>query len=168
MITKTRLSWAIVATIAFVLLATAPLVAKSTITEYECSEVYLETLAEGTMTFLPNGRIHLRDIVNAYDETNDLLDPRATGTNYVVVNANWDENWLGPMWGTFTFETDEGGVWEGTWLGQMTEEGSAYHASGNGHGIYDGMKIWIDVAPESCHGRIMDHDWRRIGRPSYP
>jgi hypothetical protein len=157
MITKTRLSWAIVATIAFVLLATVPLAAKSAITEYECGEELLYTEVEPTITFLPSGNIHLRDMVNVYAETNDLQDPRAIGLNHVVVNANWDENWLGPMWGTFMLETD-GGVWEGTWAGQMTEEGGWYNASGNGQGMYEGMKIWIDVAPGSCRGRILDHD----------
>jgi hypothetical protein len=157
MITKTRLFGAIVTAIAIVLLMAAPLVAKSTITEFECTSETPETLVEPTVTVLPSGNVHLRGMVQLIPGDSET-EIRQVGLNTVEVNANWDADGFGPMWGVFSFESAEGGVWEGTWEGKATESGVEYHATGAGQGLYKGMKVWIEVAPGSCHGRIVDHE----------
>jgi hypothetical protein len=64
-------------------------------------------------------------------------DPRTSGANTVVMNANWGPDYAGPMWGTHRSEVnpspdcEQGGVWEGTWTGTMNIDGSyTYHAVG--------------------------------------
>jgi hypothetical protein len=157
MITKTRLFGAIVTAIAIVLLMAAPLVAKSTFTKFECTSGEPETFDEGTFTFLPNGNVHLRGMEQRIPVGSDT-ESRMVGSNTVEVNANFGADGLGPMWGGFRFVSDEDGVWEGTWEGKATESGVEYHATGAGQGLYRGMKVWIEVAPGSCHGRILDHE----------
>jgi hypothetical protein len=118
-----------------------------------CYEQFVDTLNPGTWSY-PDGNIHIRGMVQLFRETAD--DPRNIGYNTVVLNANWQSDWTGPMWGTFSFETDEGGLWEGTWAGRMTEEGSVYNASGKGYGIYAGMKMWVDMDYGTCTATFLE------------
>ena len=114
---------------------------------FPCNEELIETLDPGTWTY-PGGKIHIRGMVQLFRETSP--DPRNIGYNTVVVNANWNSDFHGPMWGTFSNATDEGGLWKGTWAGRVTENGPVYHATGKGHGIYAGMKMWVDVHYGAC------------------
>jgi hypothetical protein len=83
-------------------------------------------------------------------------DPRSVGDNTVVVNANWRPDWTGPIWGTFHFETDEGGVWDGNWAGLVTGQGARYSGVGDGSGLYSGMKMWVDMDYGVCQITIME------------
>lgn len=143
----------LLAIVAVFLLGIAP-VAAAEKTVFPCFETYVETLDPGTWAF-PGGNIHIRGLVEVFRE--DAPDPRNVGYNTVVVNANWRPDWTGPIWGTFRLETDEGGLWEGTWAGMMTEAGSWYQAVGNGYGIYAGMKIWVDMNYGVCQTTILKH-----------
>ena len=116
-------------------------------TVFPCNEELIETLDPGTWTY-PGGNIHIRGMVQLFRETSP--DPRNIGNNTVVVNANWNSEFHGPMWGTFSSVTDEGGLWEGTWAGRLTEKGPVYNATGKGYGIYAGMKMWVDVDYGAC------------------
>ena len=95
----------------------------------------------------PGGNIHVRGMVNLYQE--QATDPRVTGSNTVVMNANWNANWVGPMWGTWRLETayGGGGVWEGHWTGETQADGSAaYQAVGHGvSGSVKGLKVMISA-----------------------
>jgi len=123
-------------------------------TEFPCTEELIANLDPGTWTY-PNGNIHIRGMIQLFRETGP--DPRIVGDNTVVVNANWQSDWTGPIWGTFSFVTDEGGLWEGTWAGQMTEAGAVYNGSGNGYGMYAGMKMWVDMNYGVCTITVLEH-----------
>jgi len=82
-------------------------------------------------------------------------DTRLVGINTIVINANWQADWSGPMWGTFRLETGDG-RWEGTWAGQMTGQGSWYNAVVRGYGAYAGRKAWWEMSYGICQGRILD------------
>jgi len=128
--------------------------AEASDTRFECGpEGPAMTTDPGTWSF-PDGNIHIRGM-KQFSRV-DCPDSRQVGTNYITVNANWDQSYHGPMWGTFTFISDEGGKWTGTWNGQLTENGSWYNASGKGQGIYAGMKLWVDKEYDSTSMRILD------------
>jgi hypothetical protein len=148
---KVRLA-AILAVMAIILIVVAPGAAAEK-TVFECTDTFIETLNPGTWTY-PDGNVHLRGMVNV--SRAGAPDPRGIGYLTVVINANWDENYTGPMWGTFSLETDEGGLWEGTWQGMATMEGSYYLAVGNGFGLYDGMKTWVDSGYGVCQQTVRD------------
>ena len=90
-------------------------------------------------------RTHLRDTVIISQVYS--LDARVTGSMTIVLNANWDADFSGPLWGTFSLALDSGGTWEGTyqglrervaedqWVGLLRVRGKGYG------GIIDGMKL---------------------------
>lgn len=136
---RVRLSIFLITVVAL-LLAVTPAIAANKV-EFQCTPTYSHLLNIGDWTY-PDGNIHIRGMVQS--EHSVAPDPRCVGDNTIVINANWHADGTGPMWGTFRYETTEGGIWEGTWAGRMTDEGSWYNATGNGYGIYAGMKIFVD------------------------
>ncbi len=150
--TQKRLILTIVTTLGVLLAFAAPIAAQASVTEITGTED-CTTTNEGIWTF-HDGNVHIRGMVLLCRETSS--DPRATGKNTVVMNANWDANGFGPMWGTAHIETDEGGVWEGTWEGLVTTSVSKYHARATGQGVYEGMKQWVDSVNGEFQGRILD------------
>ncbi len=150
--TQKRLILTIVTTLGVLLAFAAPLAAQASVTEDTGTEV-CTTTNEGIWTF-PDGNVHVRGMESQC--RGESSDPRNTGNNTVVMNANWDANGLGPIHGTFRMVTDEGGVWEGTYEGSVTTSGVQYHATGTGQGKYEGMKIWVDPVNGIFHGRILD------------
>ncbi len=128
--------------------------AAADITESPCTESTVGVIAPGAWTF-PDGNVHIREMVLLLLE--DSPDARNVGVNTVVINANWHADMTGPMWGTFHFVTDEGGVWDGTWAGMATAGGSWYNAVGDGSGMYAGMKMWVDMNYGVCQVRILEH-----------
>jgi hypothetical protein len=122
-------------------------------TEFQCTETFVAILDPGTWSF-PDGNIHIRGMVELFHE--DAPDPRVVGDNTVVVNANWRPDWTGPIWGTWRLETDEGGLWEGTWAGRMTGQGSWYNGVGDGIGLYAGMTMLVDMNYGECQIRILE------------
>lgn len=100
-------------------------------------------------------------------------DPRMTGWNTVEVNANWDADFTGHMWGTFSIELDNDlGFWEGTFQGKRTREGDQWLLviNGTGHGTggaVEGMQVKLVDQIETLYpvlgpvignvtGRILD------------
>jgi len=150
-----RLILTIVTVLGVLLAFAAPIAAQASITEITGTEVchMFNPINPGTWTF-PDGNVHVRGMVFlCRDESSD---PRETGNIEVVMDANWDSNMLGPIYGTFRTVTDEGGVWEGTWEGLVTTSGFQYHVIGMGQGRYEGMKIWLDYVNGVFQGRILD------------
>lgn len=150
--TQKRLILTILTVVGLFLAFAAPIAAQASVTEIAGTESCFPSDV-GIWTF-PAGNVHVRGMVLLCRE--ESSDPRGTGDNTVVLNANWDSGSLGPMWGTYHFETDEGGVWEGTWEGMVTTNGSQYHATATGRGVYEGMKQWVDSANGVWRGRILD------------
>ncbi|HSF80557.1 MAG TPA: hypothetical protein VLA49_04965 [Anaerolineales bacterium] len=144
---------AILVVMAVLLVGIAPVTAAEK-TEFPCTEETIALLDPGTMSF-PDGNVHIRGMVILARE--EAPDPRDQGYNTVVVNANWGKDGSGPMWGTFRMETDEGGLWKGTWAGMDTGQGSWYNAVGDGFGLYAGMKIWVKVNYGDCQVSFLEH-----------
>jgi hypothetical protein len=144
---------AILFVMAVLLLGVSP-VAAAEKTEFQCTETGVAMLNPGTWSF-PDGNVHIRGMVQLLRE--EAPDPRSVGDNTVVVNANWRSDGTGPMWGTWRLETDEGGLWEGTWAGQMTEQGSWYNAVGDGIDLYAGMKMWVNMNFGDCQIKVLEH-----------
>jgi hypothetical protein len=65
----------------------------------------------------------------------------------VESNANWDAEFTGPIWGTFSIVLDDDlGTWDGTFQGKRTLEDQQWvtllHATGHGSGgAIDGMQL---------------------------
>jgi len=144
----------IITVIAVALLIVGSAAAKASESTFNCSnnEEY-ETTDPGSWSF-PDGNIHIRGMKQTARVVCD--DTRLIGYNDITVNANWDANFTGPMWGKFTFRSDEGGIFKGTWNGMMTADGSWYNAVGNGSGEYEGLKLWIDKEIDQTTGRILN------------
>lgn len=150
--TQKRLILTILVSLAALLLYVAPIAAQATVTKITETESCIPTNPGTTWTF-PDGNIHIRGMVLQCEDV--ASDPRVTGSNTVMMNANWDTNSLGPMWGTWRL-VNEGGVWEGTWEGMMTTSGSQIHITGKGQGSYEGWKLWLDGGNGAYQGRILD------------
>jgi hypothetical protein len=75
------------------------------------------------------------------------MDARVTGFMTIELNANWDADFSGPLWGTFTLAVDSGGSWEGTWQGfreRVAEDqwDGSLNVIGKGFGgIVDGLEL---------------------------
>jgi len=93
-------------------------------------------------------RTHFRNtvIISRVDST----DTRMTGWMTVELNGNFDADFAGPLWGTFSIAVDSGGTWEGTWQGLRVAEAINYwtgtlHVIGQGFGgTVDGMKLMAE------------------------
>ena len=93
-------------------------------------------------------RTHLRDTVIISQVIS--MDARMTGLMTIELNANWDADFAGPLWGTFSLAVDSGGTWVGTWQGlreRVAEDQweGTLHVIGKGYGgIVDGMKVMAE------------------------
>ena len=109
----------------------------------------------GEWTF-PDGNMHVRNMVQIYAAIG-ISDDRLTGTNTLVVNANWDENGYGPGWGTFHNDVENyDGYWEGTFAARMTSEGYVSRIVGQGYGEFDGMMILATEVNGYFEGVILE------------
>ena len=83
------------------LLATpGPAMAKATKTEVVGTSTTIGMIDPGVWTTLPSGNVKVRDMILVFRE--EMSDPRASGTNTVVMNANWDSDETGPEQDTET------------------------------------------------------------------
>jgi len=155
-----------VALIALLLLPLPAVSARATFTPCEGSFVPDEILGFGSWAY-PGGRMHLRGMVTLYDQDMPDSDPRCSGWNTVVANANWDANGVGPSWGTFHVapkdESPFHGGWAGTWTGMSYADGTtSIQVVGHGYGDLDGMQVFVDLEfpgmmlPGVASGYILD------------
>jgi hypothetical protein len=127
--------------------------AKAVRVEFTGIEVPLgPPLEYGIWSELPSGNVHGRGMVSQSQEI--ASDPRMSGVNTVVMNANWGRDGAGPMWGTNrsqvppSLNCEQGGVWEGSWTGMMNADGSySYRAVGRGvSGCVEGLRFSLSAA----------------------
>jgi len=158
-----------VASLVVLVLLVAPVAARTTWREYEGTETYVETLPVGREWVSDDGVYHARGIEELYYDEVD--DSRLSGDVLVTINCNFqfaDEPVYvyGRMWGTERIE-NEGGYWEGHWVGERTEQGYSYiRVVLHGHGDYDGLVARAEYAretpdmsaPFSVSGVVMDRD----------
>ena len=115
-----------------------------------------------------DGVLHARD--GLITCTTVVDDDRYSGEEEVTINYNFQFApspvfVYGPMWGKIRV-SNEGGFWEGSWVGQRTElQGFSYiQAVLRGFGDYEGLQARVDyirlspapTAPYQVHGVIMD------------
>ncbi len=134
-------------------------VARSTVTPFTLTETLTRNVDPGQWSFLPSGKIRLRDRVSDYSDT--ATDPRLTGTVRATMNCNLDSNWTGPCWGA-THEQIGDGVWDGTWNGNLNLQTGSGDADTvlHGSGAFDGLQMMEHCAyiygVGTCAGRILD------------
>ena len=69
--------------------------AKATVKHCSGTETLIQMLNPGVWKF-PDGNVHVRGMVSEYTE--EMSCPEGSGTNTVIMNANWDANYVGPIW----------------------------------------------------------------------
>ena len=122
------------------LLVALPAIGQSRI-YYTATEQTTALVSPGTISY-PDGNIHIRGAAVQTRVTSSLF----SGNMIVTLNANWNSNFCGPVWGTFVLTLDNGGVWEGTWSGKRALAAGGWSATlraegfGTGPGI-DGMHM---------------------------
>ena len=146
----------------------APVQAGTIRTDYEGLEYYVGPLSSGRQWISEDGVLHIRGGQEAYRDEVD--DPRLCGDTVVTLNANFHLAdppvfVYGRMWGTFRIE-NEGGYWEGSWVGERTELQGFSYIRGvlHGHGAYEGLQARAEYVRESpdptasfaVHGMVMD------------
>jgi hypothetical protein len=113
-----------------------------------------------------SGRIHIRGVMGYgcyMGQSNGLPDARLSGVGMWVVNGNLDDDYTGPVWGTFMIVPSAGcdaqGLddpavyWKGTWRGKRAAECAdrmctwigSLKLVGKGHGgAIDGLHLKAD------------------------
>ncbi|MGC9334536.1 MAG: hypothetical protein ACP5JJ_10335, partial [Anaerolineae bacterium] len=110
-------------------------------------------VAPGRQWVSEDGVLHIRGGQEAY--LDEVSDARISGDVVVTLNVNFhfaDPPVMvyGPMWGTLRIDND-GGYWEGSWVGERTElQGFSYiRAVMHGHGGYEGLQARAEYVRES-------------------
>lgn len=142
---KSLLVWVVLTLLIALMMAPGSTMAQADRAEFAGTEVPVGLLDEGIWVFLPSGNVHVRGMTTLYQEM--ASDPRMSGLNTVVMNANWSPYFSGPMWGTSesvisdSADCPGGGFWRGTWTGTMNADGSySYRAIGKGlSGCVEGL-----------------------------
>lgn len=113
----------------------------------------------GSWTFLRSGRIRIRnmevfELALAFEPGSDglVVEPRKTGYDIVVANANLDGTLSGPTWGTWSLYNNLSKelMFTGTFTGTFDHGVPAVHFVGRGAGAYEGQHMRGDV------GRVAD------------
>jgi hypothetical protein len=141
--------------VAVLLIAPGSVTAKATRIECTGTETLIEYLDPGAWTY-PGGNIHVRGMVELYEELSTC--PQMTGMNTVTMNANWDADLAGPIWGTTIMEISDGGVWETTWQGNTYADGSySYQVVGRGvAGSVVGLHLRLSATNSEWTATILD------------
>jgi hypothetical protein len=109
---------------------------------------------QGDWDYLPSGRVKIRNMVVlelAMSWNESGVEPRKTGYDVVVANANLDESMSGPTWGTWNlYNPEDELMFRGTFTGKFLEGIPAVHFVGEGVGQYAGQKMRGDI------GRVPD------------
>ncbi len=104
-------------------------------------------------------RTHIRGLIRVYQD--DMTDARASGTNVVTENWNLNENFIGPMWGTYRLLVGPDAFWEGTWTGKWFGTSGRASMRGHGGGTLEGLEIrvecdYLNGLSGPCVGEILD------------
>lgn len=105
---------------------------------------------KGSWTPLPNGRLRIRDmtvyeLAFAFREAEDgdeQVEPRKTGYDLVVANANLDNTLSGPTWGTWKLHSFAGELmFTGRFVGRFKYGIPAVFFIGRGVDVYEGQRM---------------------------
>ncbi len=129
-----------------------PVTAQTIRTDYTGSEVCGDVImSDARVWFSDGGLMHVRN--GWIGCTDDVTDPRISGEVFVTVSWNFKftpQHPYGPMWGKIFLDND-GGYWEGSWVGEITEfEGNSYiYAVMRGYGDYEGLQARANYFKDS-------------------
>ena len=139
-------------------------------TETECPHTWVDpafcVMDKGAWDELPSGRLRIRDMtifeLALVDTGEDVVvEPRKTGYDIVVANADLDKTFSGPTWGTwnlYSFENEL--MFTGTFTGKFENGIPAVHFVGQGTGSYEGQKMRGDIGrvpdPYNMFGTIIE------------
>ncbi len=142
----------------------------------ECPGVWVDPafciVEKGSWTELPNGRLQIRDMTVfelAFAWRSDgVVEPRKTGYDMVVANANLDGSLTGPTWGTWKlYSFDDELLFTGRFVGRFKDGIPAVFFFGKGTGEYEGQRMRGYVNREmnddgfNMFGRIVEPRSRR-------
>jgi hypothetical protein len=125
-------------------------------------------LDPGSQTTLPSGRLKIRgmtlyELAFAYQSGSggQTVEPRKTGYDIVVANANLDSSLSGPTSGTWMlYSFDDTLMFTGTFTGKFKNGIPAVHFVGRGVGVYEGQHMRGDVGrvpnPYNMFGTIVE------------
>jgi hypothetical protein len=106
----------------------------------------------GDWTELPSGKLRIRGMTVyelALSWNDHGVEPRKTGYDVVVANANLDESLSGPTWGTWQLHSNDGTLmFRGTFTGKFEAGIPAVHFVGRGVGDYAGELMRGDIGRE--------------------
>ncbi len=118
------------------------------------SETLLDVPDPGVTTF-PGHNVHVRGMVEYLRV--DTNSPRVTGYNTVVAHSNLNAQGYGHVWGTYRLDVDAvDGYWEGTWTGEIDEDGIAGQMLGRGYGDLEGLQIRGTMVNMAVEGVIIE------------
>ncbi len=122
---------------------------------YTWQDPFFCVIDPGSWTELASGRVRLRDMT-VYElafswRDGGEVEPRKTGYDIVVANANLDGSLSGPTWGTWKlYSFADELMFSGTFTGSFLNGIPAVHFVGKGTGSYAGQQMRGDV------GRTLD------------
>jgi len=100
---------------------------------------------KGSWTELPNGRLQIRDMTVyelAFAWREGQVEPRKTGYDLVVANANLDSSLTGPTWGTWKLHSfDDELLFTGRFVGRFKDGIPAVFFFGKGIEEYEGQRM---------------------------
>ena len=77
--------------------------------------------------------------------------------NTVVAHSNLNAQGYGHVWGTYRLDVDAvDGYWEGTWTGEIDEDGIAGQMLGRGYGDLEGLQIRGTMVNMAVEGVIIE------------
>ncbi len=118
---------------------------------YTWEDPFFCIMDRGTWTQLPGGRMQIRGMT-VYElafawRDDGAVEPRKTGYDVVLANANLDANLTGPTWGTWNLYNFDGDLmFTGTFTGAFENGIPAVHFVGQGTGAYEGQQMRGDIA----------------------
>jgi hypothetical protein len=137
-------------------------------TDTECPYTWVEPafciIDQGTWNELPSGRTRIRGMTVyelAFSWNEDGIEPRKTGYDIVVANANLDASLSGPTWGTWELHAFDGTLmFAGRFTGKFKKGIPAVHFVGRGTGEYAGQHMRGDIGrvpdPYNMFGEIVE------------
>lgn len=117
---------------------------------YVWQDPFFCVIDPGSWAELPSGRVRIRDMA-VYElafswRDGGEVEPRKTGYDVVVANANLDGSLSGPTWGTWNlYSFADELMFSGTFTGSFENGIPAVHFVGQGVGIYAGQQMRGDI-----------------------
>jgi hypothetical protein len=126
---------------------------KISVTNFSGTSETILQHAPGTSTPLPGGGVFNKGIV--VETRDELDDPRVNGNVVWVVNAIFDAEGFGTLWGTGELIIPGVGKWDMKYVGWLTSDGLTYEVGGRGRdGLKGSVAHWTYVMTAPSHFNV--------------